>query len=231
MSDLSIVIPAYNESEDIVQLIHSVQKASDFPVIVVDDYSEAVYADMYRSIPNITLIRHDTNKGKTQAVHTGIQATTSEYILVLDADLHGVTANHIAELLLLAPSYDVLCLVRGSDRPLFKLLGATFITRGEHLLKRSFVEKHRDILFDGTRWGFDNNINDILRKESVTYKFCELEGVNHKVKAQKYPFFTGLLLDLKMFYLVPIKKYKLIFWITTYLSLLPKIRSRVHIHQ
>lgn len=227
--NLSIVIPAFNENKDIITLINELQLVEGVSITVVDDHSEQEFAEMYKTIQGITLIRHEKNMGKSQALLTGIQAHKADFYLILDADLHGVSAHQIRLLQEIAPSYDVLCLVRGDDRELFKLAGATYITRGEHLLTQAFIEKYSTVLFDGTRWGFDNNINDIIRKKEVHFAFCELEGVSHKVKSEKYPFFTGLLLDLKMFYQVPIKKYKLIFWLSTYLSLLPHIRSRIRI--
>jgi len=228
---LSIIIPAFNENDDVIPLIDELKLIDDATVVVVDDCSEEQYARMYETIDGITLIRHEVNKGKSEALLTGIKAQKADYYLILDADLRGVTEHHVQELLTHAANYDVLCLTRGDDKKMFKILGSTYLTRGEHLLRDSFIEKYSTTLFDGTRWGFDNNINDIIRKEDVRFAFCTLEGVTHKMKSEKYSFLTGLLLDLKMFYLVPIKKYKLIYWITTYLSLLPHIRASIRVPQ
>lgn len=231
MVNLSVIIPAFNENEDILNLINELKRIENVSIIVVDDHSEEVFAELYRGIEGITLIRHEYNKGKAAAIKTGIDVSTTEYLLIIDADLIGMTANHIKGVLALAQDNDVICMVRGADNKLFTLLGSTFIARGEHLITKTFIKQYEDQLFDGTRWSFENNLNKILIKEKPRYVFCELRGLNHKVKAKKYPFFTGLYLDLKMAYQVGIQKYKLVFWLTTYFGLYPKFRTRIIIEQ
>ena len=95
---LSIVIPAYNEGNTIhlilnkikaVNLIENIQKE----LIIVNDCSsdhteEAVNA--YKSENpglEISYFKHETNKGKGAAIHTGISKATGEYLIIQDADL------------------------------------------------------------------------------------------------------------------------------------------------
>lgn len=96
---LSIVIPAYNEGNTIhkildkvraVQLIGYLQKE----VIVVndcstDDTEEALlaYQEKYQAEFPLTYLKHDTNKGKGAALHTGIAHATGEFTIIQDADL------------------------------------------------------------------------------------------------------------------------------------------------
>lgn len=95
---LSIVIPAYNEGRTIhlildkvksVQLINEIQKE----VIIINDYStdnteDAIHAYMKNNpdLP-ITYYKHEVNKGKGAALHTGIEKSTGEYLIIQDADL------------------------------------------------------------------------------------------------------------------------------------------------
>jgi glycosyltransferase involved in cell wall biosynthesis len=95
---LSIVIPAYNEGATIhlildriaaVKLLNDIEKE----VILVNDCSkdnteEAIQA--YISAhpeQNIRYIKHEVNKGKGAALHTGIAHATGEYTIIQDADL------------------------------------------------------------------------------------------------------------------------------------------------
>lgn len=228
--EITVIIPAYNENEDIIPLIEAVKQSTSVnEIIVVDDASQPKYAEIYRSISDITLITHPKNKGKSPAVLTGIQAAKTDTIMILDADLLHVTGTHIDNLAQQIQQYDVICMIRGADSTFGKTVGSTYITRGEHLMKKSFIERFKDILFDGTRWGFDNNINDVLLRDDVTFTFAELVGVSHKMKSNKYSFVKGAVLDLQMFYLVVVKKYKIYQWVSTYIKLWPYIQKRLRI--
>lgn len=98
ISKLSIIIPAYNEGRTIhfildkvkeVELIHSIQKE----VIIVNDCStDDTEASIQRYISknpdlNIQYFKHEINKGKGAALHTGISKATGEYLVIQDADL------------------------------------------------------------------------------------------------------------------------------------------------
>lgn len=95
---LSIVIPAYNEAATIhlilnkvkaVQLIGGLSKE----VIVVNDCSKddtegAIQRYMAENADlNIQYYKHQVNKGKGAALHTGIKEAKGDYIVIQDADL------------------------------------------------------------------------------------------------------------------------------------------------
>ena len=95
---LSIVIPAYNEGPTIhhilnkvkgVQLLNDIEKE----VIIVNDCSrdnteESIlkYQESNKDL-NIQYFKHEVNKEKGAALHTGIQKATGEYVVIQDADL------------------------------------------------------------------------------------------------------------------------------------------------
>jgi len=95
---LSIVIPAYNEGKTIHLILNKV-KAVNLPsgvekeIIIVNDFSkdnteEAIinYKNLNPEL-NIQYYKHEFNKGKGAALHTGIKEAKGDYIIIQDADL------------------------------------------------------------------------------------------------------------------------------------------------
>ncbi len=95
---LSIIIPAYNEAQFITTILDSVCSVNlDFglekEIVVVDDDStdntSQVVENYIATHPayQINLFKHDYNKGKGAALHTGFEKARGELIIVQDADL------------------------------------------------------------------------------------------------------------------------------------------------
>jgi glycosyltransferase involved in cell wall biosynthesis len=95
---LSIIIPAYNEGSTIhlildkikaVELLNGIEKE----IIIINDCSkdnteEAIlrYKETNNEL-NIRYIRHEINKGKGAAIHTGIKEASGDFLIIQDADL------------------------------------------------------------------------------------------------------------------------------------------------
>ncbi len=90
MADLSVVMPAFNESERIVTAMQRVL-AQDFvhELIVVDDGSRDGTADLAGSVQDerVRLIRQPVNRGKGAALRTGFATAQAPFVAVHDADL------------------------------------------------------------------------------------------------------------------------------------------------
>ncbi len=96
--DISIVIPAYNESDRLAAPLTSVidfARRTDLntEIIVVDDGSTDGTADIAKSIlatkPHVpsNVIRYEKNRGKGFAIKTGLLAAKADIALFTDADL------------------------------------------------------------------------------------------------------------------------------------------------
>ena len=95
---LSIIIPAYNESATILNILKKIVTVDLIggltkELVVVNDCSSDDTEDKILSFqkenPHVQLsyYKHDVNKGKGAALHTGIDKAIGDLIVVQDADL------------------------------------------------------------------------------------------------------------------------------------------------
>src|SRR5712692_3239953 len=86
---VSVIVPAYNEEKSILSSIESLlaQDYDNYEVILVDDGStdKTLEIATEREGPRLKVIRQE-NKGKAEALNTGIRAAYGSLVLTVDAD-------------------------------------------------------------------------------------------------------------------------------------------------
>ena len=93
MGRISIVVPTYNESENVGNLVNQIDYALrgiDYEVIFVDDSTDDTPAAIERVMgenPNVRMEHRETEKGLATAVLKGFSLAGGDYIAVMDADL------------------------------------------------------------------------------------------------------------------------------------------------
>lgn len=98
MDKVSIIIPVYNEEENIFPLTEALNAALqgyDFEIIFIDDGSIDSTAEKIQSLKkkNITLIEFTKNFGQSLAMAAGIDYAKGEYIVTIDGDLQNDPAD------------------------------------------------------------------------------------------------------------------------------------------
>jgi glycosyltransferase involved in cell wall biosynthesis len=85
-SNVSIVIPAFNEGEAIGAVVSSLAAAGPWrEIIVVDDGSQDD-TSVRAGAAGATVVRHPYNKGNGAAVKSGIRRAAGDYVLIVDGD-------------------------------------------------------------------------------------------------------------------------------------------------
>ncbi|PIR00671.1 MAG: glycosyltransferase [Nitrospinae bacterium CG11_big_fil_rev_8_21_14_0_20_45_15] len=93
---VSIIIPIYNEAESIDELFHRVQNVfiqlkRPFEFIAIDDGSNDGSLEKLKSLreknPNIAIIQHFKNFGKSLSLMQGFEVASGEIAITMDADL------------------------------------------------------------------------------------------------------------------------------------------------
>lgn len=95
---LSIIIPAYNEAPTIHYILDKIKAVTligrlEKEIIIINDYStddtENAILRYSKANPfmNIQYLKHEVNKGKGAALHTGIKNATGDFLVIQDADL------------------------------------------------------------------------------------------------------------------------------------------------
>ena len=92
MRELSVVIPVYNEEDNVAPLIRSVADALeglDYEVVLVDDCSTDRTRERARALASerVVLVELKKNYGQSTAMAAGVDHACGEYIAFMDGDL------------------------------------------------------------------------------------------------------------------------------------------------
>ena len=122
MPSISLVMPAYNEAENIEPMVEEATpaleaNADDYEIIVVDDGSAddtaAVTRRVMESHPHVRLVEHPVNQGFGAAVFSGFTNAEKDWIFYTDADRQFV----LSELERFVPYMDEADLIAGYRAP------------------------------------------------------------------------------------------------------------------
>ncbi|MBF6026004.1 glycosyltransferase family 2 protein [Lysobacter niastensis] len=91
---LSVVVPVFNERDNVAPLVHEITAAlrgvADFEIVYVDDHSRddtlAVLRALKAEVPELRVVHHVTQSGQSTAVRSGVKAARGTWIATLDGD-------------------------------------------------------------------------------------------------------------------------------------------------
>jgi len=87
---MTILIPAYEPGEKLINLVHALMDICDYHIVVVDDGSGEEYKHIFDTVSSLgcTVLTHEKNRGKGKALKMGF-----EYIQQTKEDTGVVTAD------------------------------------------------------------------------------------------------------------------------------------------
>lgn len=147
--DISVVIPAFNEEEDIAKTIEEVKSYlknnfNIFEIIVVDDKSKDSTLQIIKNISDIKVLRNLKNHGKGYTVAKGMKAASGDILLFMDAD-NSTKINELDNFLPALKKYDLVIASRGLENSQVKIKQnfiKRFLGRIGNFFSRVLIDKN-----------------------------------------------------------------------------------------
>ncbi len=198
---ITAVIPAYNEEKNISYVLETVMKCKELSrVIVVSDGSTDRTAEVAQEM-GAEVICLPCNRGKAGAVMAGVEATTAEIILLLDADLIGLTPQHIKDLIdpIIKDNSDMTIGFFTSGRIYTNLSQRiTPFLNGQRAVKRELLESIRNL--ERTKYGIEVVLTRFAHANRSKITWVEMPNMNQVMKEEKNGFILGFIARLQMYW-------------------------------
>ena len=201
---ITCIIPAYNEANRIADVL---KVALDHPslseIIMVDDGSTdgtaAQALEASALYGHFQLIRHETNRGKSSAIATGIEEATGDLLLFLDSDLKGLGLPAISALIkpVTEGDADVALSLRRNAPRLWHWLGVDYIS-GERIMPRALLSAHTETIRNLRGFGLEVFLNSLWIQQNLRLSVVEWPAVESTPKWQKLGWLRGALADMNM---------------------------------
>lgn len=198
---VSAIVPAYNEATRIGAVLEALLAApSVSEIIVVDDGSSDDTSNVAQSY-GVKVVRLPENRGKGAAMAAGVRVAKGDTLLFLDADLIGLTPQHVEDLIRAYEKgeAEVIIAVFRKGRPAtdFSQKLVPFLS-GQRIMPRHLWEK-AEALVKTSDFGIEAALTKLAFKEGWRQKTVVWEGVSHLRKEEKRGFRQGFLERLRMY--------------------------------
>lgn len=193
------VIPAYNEAGRLPGVLAAVVgHPSIARVLVVDDGSTDGTGDVALRC-HAELLRAPENGGKTRALRLGLETVRTSHVILIDADLLGLTPEVLSSLIspvATGTAYASISL-RGNAPWVWRRIGIDYIS-GERVIPMALIADRLDALDHLRRFGFEVFLNKLLVASGRPIAIVHWPGVASPAKSIKRGLWRGVLADVAM---------------------------------
>ncbi len=198
------IIPYFDEGLRPIGVVKSVLGVKSFSrIIVVDDgsHDQSAYHQLKSQFPQITIIRLVKNRGKAEAVRTGLKTAKAHYIFLLDGDLDNIKPEEIenaVQKINQNPKIGMIIMRRVQDKTvvLSHWIRHDIIYSGQRILRRIDLKN----VYKNNISGYDIEvaINTYMQTNHKIVYWMPF-SIHNRSKFQKWGLFTGLKRGLRMF--------------------------------
>lgn len=195
---VTAIIPAHNEDKTIGDVVRIVKASEPIKEVIVVSDGSRDRTVREAKMAGARVVALNKKQGKGQAMLAGLKQSNSQVVLFLDADLIGLTQEHVERLV-----YPVVNGVKSMNVGMIdRGRVGNFIARhcplisGERALKREIVEAVPKEFMNG--FMVENSLNYYCRTRKLGYGAIHLPGLSIRRKYDKVPLSEAVVQYLKM---------------------------------
>ncbi|MGB3914849.1 MAG: glycosyltransferase family 2 protein [Dethiobacteria bacterium] len=199
--DVAAIVPAYNEEKTIGAVLEVLTKCRLInEVIVVSDGSTDDTVKIALQFDGVQVVELPENRGKGGAMKAGLEQTAAEIVLFLDADLIGLTEDHVNALLQPVLENQALMSLgvfeKGRIATDLAQKVAPYLS-GQRALQRDLLSDLSDL--DLTRFGVEVALHRYMEENKIPVALVNLPDLSHLMKEEKLGLWKGLAARGKMY--------------------------------
>ena len=193
------LIPAYNEAARIGPVLDVVLALPLLAQVIVIDDGSTDDTHAIAQTKGARVIRTPGNLGKTRALALGLQAVQTSHVVLIDADLIGLSAQALTALIdpVLRGAVSATISLRGNAPRTWRLIGIDYIS-GERVIGMDLLAGQQAQLAGLPRFGFEVFLNRLLIARNAPIEIVPWPGVVSPSKAAKRGVVAGIKADLAM---------------------------------